>query len=77
MFQICAQDPVHRRLDLIDGIGIVVITGPIMFHDHVAPMIDDIDVAAAQIDAILTAERLRRRRRIGLTQFVRDLTKYL
>jgi guanylate kinase len=38
---------------------------------------EDIDVAAAQIDAILTAERLKRRRRIGLTQFVRDLTKNL
>jgi guanylate kinase len=38
---------------------------------------DDIDVAAAQIDAILTAERLRRRRRVGLTKFVRDLTKDL
>jgi guanylate kinase len=38
---------------------------------------DDINVAAAQIDAILTAERLRRRRRVGLTNFVRELTKDL
>ena len=38
---------------------------------------DDVDRASAEIDAILTAERLRRRRRVGLTQFVRDLTKVL
>lgn len=38
---------------------------------------EDINAAGAQIDAILTAERLRRRRRIGLTQFVRGLTKTL
>jgi guanylate kinase len=38
---------------------------------------EDINVAGAQIDAILTAERLRRRRRVGLTQFVRGLTKGL
>lgn len=35
---------------------------------------EDLDTASQQIAAILTAERLRRRRRIGLTQFVRDLT---
>jgi guanylate kinase len=35
---------------------------------------DDLDLADRQIKAILTAERLRRRRRIGLTKFVRDLT---
>ena len=38
---------------------------------------EDIETASRQIDAILTAERLKRRRRIGLTQFVRDLTKNL
>lgn len=38
---------------------------------------DDVDMASIQIDAILTAERLRRRRQLGLTQFVRDLTKDL
>jgi guanylate kinase len=37
----------------------------------------DIDAAAAEIDAILAAERLRRKRRLGLTQFVRSLTKNL
>jgi guanylate kinase len=37
----------------------------------------DMDAAHAQITAILTAERLRRHRRIGLTQFVRDLTSNL
>jgi guanylate kinase len=35
---------------------------------------EDLDTASQQIAAILTAERLRRRRRIGLTKFVRDLT---
>lgn len=38
---------------------------------------EDVDAAGRQIDAILTAERLRRRRRIGLTDFVRELTKSL
>ena len=38
---------------------------------------EDINIAGAQIDAILTAERLKRYRRVGLTQFVRDLTKGL
>jgi guanylate kinase len=38
---------------------------------------DDIDTASAEIKAILTAERLRRRRRVGLTSFVRELTKGL
>ncbi len=38
---------------------------------------EDINIAGAQIDAILTAERLKRHRRVGLTQFVRDLTKGL
>ena len=38
---------------------------------------DDIEQAHAQIVAILTAERLKRRRRLGLTQFVRELTKKL
>ena len=38
---------------------------------------EDVNIAGAQIDAILTAERLRRRRRVGLTQFVRELTKEL
>ena len=36
---------------------------------------DDVDVASAEITAILTAERLRRKRRIGLTEFVRKLNK--
>jgi guanylate kinase len=38
---------------------------------------DNIDTASAEIDAILRAERLRRRRQVGLTQFVRELTKGL
>ncbi|WP_409756828.1 guanylate kinase [Aestuariivirga sp.] len=38
---------------------------------------NDVNVASAEIDAILTAERLRRRRQVGLTQFVRELTKAL
>jgi guanylate kinase len=38
---------------------------------------EDLNSAGAQIDAILTAERLKRHRRVGLTQFVRDLTKHL
>jgi guanylate kinase len=38
---------------------------------------EDIEEAGAEIEAILTAERLRRRRRVGLTGFVRELTKSL
>ncbi len=38
---------------------------------------DEIEDAHAQIVAILTAERLKRRRRTGLTHFVRELTKRL
>ena len=38
---------------------------------------DDVDIASAEITAILTAERLRRKRRIGLTEFVRKLNKTL
>ena len=38
---------------------------------------EDLDRASAEIEAILRAERLRRRRRLGLTQFVRELTKGL
>lgn len=38
---------------------------------------DDIGKASAEIDAILTAERLKRRRQLGLTGFVRELTKGL
>jgi guanylate kinase len=38
---------------------------------------EDIDTASAEIEAILTAERLRRRRQLGLTAFVRELTKGL
>ncbi|MGL4294717.1 MAG: guanylate kinase [Aestuariivirga sp.] len=34
---------------------------------------ENLDLAGQQIAAILTAERLRRRRRTGLAQFVRDL----
>lgn len=37
----------------------------------------DIEDAHRQITAILTAERLRRRRRTGLTNFVRELTRDL
>jgi guanylate kinase len=37
----------------------------------------DLEDAHRQITAILTAERLRRRRRTGLTSFVRELTKSL
>ena len=38
---------------------------------------EDIENASAEIEAILTAERLRRRRQLGLTAFVRELTKAL
>ena len=38
---------------------------------------ESVAAAGAEIDAILTAERIRRRRRIGLTDFVRNLTKGL
>ena len=38
---------------------------------------DDVAVAGAEITAILTAERLRRKRRTGLTEFVRELNKTL
>ena len=38
---------------------------------------DDVETATAEIAAILTAERLRRKRRIGLTEFVRNLNKTL
>ena len=38
---------------------------------------DDLESAARQLNGILTAERLKRRRRVGLTKFVRDLTKDL
>jgi guanylate kinase len=38
---------------------------------------ENIDTASAEIEAILRAERLRRRRRVGLTNFVRELTKSL
>ena len=38
---------------------------------------DELEDSHAQVTAILTAERLRRRRRIGLTEFVRGLTKGL
>ena len=38
---------------------------------------DDVALAHARIAAILTAERLKRRRQTGLTHFVRELTKDL
>ena len=38
---------------------------------------DDVTSASAEITSILTAERLRRKRRIGLTEFVRKLNKTL
>lgn len=38
---------------------------------------EDLDLASAEIEAILRAERLRRRRRVGLADFVRRLTKGL
>jgi guanylate kinase len=38
---------------------------------------DNLDLAHAQVVSILTAERLRRRRQLGLTEFVRELTKEL
>jgi guanylate kinase len=38
---------------------------------------DVIEVAHTQVVAILTAERLKRRRQLGLTKFVRELTKEL
>jgi len=38
---------------------------------------EDVDMASAEIAAILRAERLRRTRRVGLTRFVRELTQAL
>jgi guanylate kinase len=38
---------------------------------------DVVEVAHAEVMAILTAERLKRRRQLGLTEFVRGLTKDL
>lgn len=38
---------------------------------------EDLDTAHSQVLAILTAERLRRRRRTGLSEFVRALTRGL
>jgi guanylate kinase len=38
---------------------------------------DDLERAHQQVLAILTAERLKRRRQLGLAEFVRDLTKEL
>lgn len=38
---------------------------------------DNIEESHTQVMAVLSAERLRRRRRIGLTEFVRNLTKGL
>ncbi len=38
---------------------------------------ENVDLSHAQVMAILTAERLRRRRQVGLTAFVRELTKDL
>lgn len=38
---------------------------------------EDLELAHQQVTAILTAERLRRRRRIGLSDFVRGLTRAL
>ncbi len=38
---------------------------------------EDLDAASRQIGAIIMAERLRRKRRTGLTHFVRELTKNL
>jgi guanylate kinase len=37
----------------------------------------DIAAAGAELTAILAAERLRRKRQVGLTEFVRELTKRL
>jgi guanylate kinase len=38
---------------------------------------DDLDAATRQVIAILAAERLKRRRQVGLTEFVRSLMKDL
>jgi len=38
---------------------------------------DELEDSHAQVTAILLAERLKRRRRVGLTEFVRGLTKGL
>jgi guanylate kinase len=38
---------------------------------------DDVNLAHQQVMAVLTAERLRRRRQLGLGEFVRSLTKHL
>jgi guanylate kinase len=45
-------------------------------YDYVV-MNDEIENALRQIMAVLTAERLRRRRQVGLTEFVRSMTKQL
>jgi guanylate kinase len=37
----------------------------------------DVAMASAELTAILAAERLRRKRQVGLTEFVRELTKRL
>jgi guanylate kinase len=34
---------------------------------------EDVEVSVAAVQAILTAERLKRRRQVGLTEFVRAL----
>ena len=47
-----------------------------MEYDYIV-INDDVDIASAEITAILTAERLRRKRRTGLTEFVRKLNKTL
>ena len=38
---------------------------------------DEVEDSHRMVTAILTAERLRRRRQLGLTEFVRGLTKKL
>ncbi len=38
---------------------------------------DNVETSHVEVLAVLSAERLRRRRRIGLTDFVRGLTKNL
>jgi guanylate kinase len=37
----------------------------------------DVETSLAEVIAILTAERLRRKRQVGLTEFVRELTRTL
>lgn len=44
---------------------------------HYVVINDDVEESHRMVTAILTAERLRRHRQLGLTEFVRGMTKKL